>query len=115
MSKEEPTKNEHLFLQLISSYSTGAWIGLGKMKNPVTGEIQRNLQQAQFSIDMLEMLSERVTDIAEWELEYLKKALHELRMNYVVESEKDETIVESAAPGQTEKSVDKSEENDRGK
>ncbi|NQU27557.1 MAG: DUF1844 domain-containing protein [Candidatus Marinimicrobia bacterium] len=114
MSKEEPTKNEHLFLQLISSYSTGAWIGLGKMKNPVTGEIQLNLQQAQFSIDMLEMISERITTLADWESEYLAKALHELKMNYVVESEKDETIAESVTPGQTEKSEDKSEENNRG-
>lgn len=102
MSKEQPTKSEYLFMQLISSYSTGAWIGMGKMKNPVSDEIQRNLKQAQFSIDMLEMLNERIVDLADWEAEYLSKTIDELQMNYVFESDQENSV----EPPTAEKSTD---------
>ncbi len=114
MSQEQPTQNENLFLQLITSYSAGAWIGMGKMKNPVTNESQRNLKQAQFSIDMLEMLGARFsTNLADWEAEYLAKTLHDLKMNFIAESDKGDTAEPSAA-STNNKTEDKSEDNDRG-
>ena len=110
MSKEQPTKNEYLFVQLISSYSTGAWIGMGKMKNPVSDEIQRNLKQAQFSIDMLEMLNERIVDLADWEAEYLSKTIDELQMNYVFESNRENLVEPPTAEGPTDQPLEKPKE-----
>lgn len=110
MSKEQPTKNEYLFMQLISSYSTGAWIGMGKMKNPVSDEIQRNLKQAQFSIDMLEMLNERIVDLADWEAEYLSKTIDELQMNYVFESDQENSVEPPTAEKSTDQPLKKPKE-----
>ncbi len=110
MSKDQPTKSEQLFLQLISSYSAGAWIGLGKMKNPVSEQIQRNLKQAQFSIDMLEMLNERIVDLANWETEYLSKTINELKMNYVFESNQENSAETPAENGPSEESSETPEE-----
>lgn len=89
MSQEQPTAEEQLLFQLVSSYATGAWVGLGKMNNPVTGEAQPNLEQARFSIDMLDMLQQRVSDMAEWESAYLSKTLNDLRTNYITAIEQD--------------------------
>ncbi len=110
MSKEQPTKNEYLFMQLISSYSTGAWIGMGKMKNPVSDKIQRNLKQAQFSIDMLEMLNERIVDLADWETEYLSKTIDELKMNFVFESNRENSGEPPTAERPTDQPLEKPKE-----
>ncbi|MFH1853654.1 MAG: DUF1844 domain-containing protein [Candidatus Neomarinimicrobiota bacterium] len=97
MSKEQPTSEEQLFFQLVSSYATGAWIGLGKMKNPVTDKMERNLKQATFSIDMLEMLHQRFgATLAEWENDYLSRAVSELKSIYISESAKDNTTTAEA-------------------
>ena len=114
MSKEQPNKNEQLFMQLISSYSAGAWIGMGKMKNPVSDQVQRNLKQAQFSINMLEMLNERIVDLSNWETEYLTKTINELKMNYVFESNRENSAEPTAADGPSEEPSETPEEKNRG-
>ena len=44
-------KNEMMFIQLVSMFQAAALQQMGKMKNPVTGKIERNIEQAQLSID----------------------------------------------------------------
>ena len=77
------------FLQLVAMFQMAAMQQMGKQPNALTNEIERDLQQAKASIDVLEML-ERKTEgnLSEIEREFLEKALFELRMNYVDEAEK---------------------------
>ncbi|MCH7938874.1 MAG: DUF1844 domain-containing protein [Candidatus Marinimicrobia bacterium] len=92
MSKEQPTPEEQLFLQLVSSLATGTWIAMGKLANPATGKIERNLQQATYSLDTLDMLAKRMTgNLADWEQSYLSQVLTDLKMNYLDEQKKGET------------------------
>ena len=50
--------NMHFF-QLVASLQAAAWQQMGKIASPITGEVERNLEQAKVSIDMLDMLSEK--------------------------------------------------------
>lgn len=60
--------------------------GLGKVMNPVTNKIERNLEQAKQSIDMLEMLRDKTNGNLSPESERLiQQFLSDLRLNYVDE------------------------------
>ena len=97
MTEEKSTydKNSVLFTQLILSFQASAMQQMGKIKNPFTDKIERNLSQAQMSIDMLAMLQEKTKgNVTEEESRFLDHVLFELRMNYVDEMEKDKTKAE---------------------
>lgn len=92
MSKDQPTPDEQLLLQLTSSLATGVWVAMGKLANPVTGKVERNLAQATYSLDTLEMISTRMAgNLADWEEEYFSQILTDLKMNYLEEQQKGET------------------------
>lgn len=48
--------NDFLFMQLILQNQQIAMMSMGKLKNPVTDTIERNLEYAKMSIDTLDML-----------------------------------------------------------
>ena len=74
-------------MQLVAMFQMAAMQQLGKLPNPVTNEIDRDLDQARVSIDMLEMLKQRTEgNRSEAESEVLEKVLFELQMNYVDET-----------------------------
>jgi len=90
MVEREPGLNEALFMGLVINLQSTAMIALGKLINPLTKSIERNLEQARFTIDMLGMLEDKtVGNRTEEETRTLKTALTELRMNYLDELEKD--------------------------
>jgi hypothetical protein len=95
MSNE--SRDETLFLQLVAMFQYAAMQQMGKIPNPVTGKIERDLMQARMSIDMIEMLQRRAgTGRSPRESEYIDRVLFELRMNYVDESKRpDEPATES--------------------
>jgi hypothetical protein len=75
------------FVQLVSMFQVAAMQQLGKLVNPVTNEVERDLDQARASIDMLEMLKRRTEgNRSEAETALLDKVLFELHMNYVDEA-----------------------------
>ena len=79
-------ENNHLFITLVSSLSSQAWIQMGKIKNPVTDKIEKNLEAASMSIDMLEMIQEKTkNNLDEYEKQLLEQSLKDLRMNFVFE------------------------------
>jgi len=85
-------KNIALFGSLVLMFQTAAMQQLGKMKNPVTDAIERNLEQAQLSIDMLDMLSVKMKgNLNSEESKYLSNVLKELKLNYVDELSKDQS------------------------
>ena len=94
------TQKEVLFLQLISMFQVAAMQQLGKLVNPVSNEVERDLDQAKFSIDILDVLKEKTAgNLSEAENDYLEKVLFELHMNYVNE-------LETSKNSKTEKAED---------
>jgi hypothetical protein len=76
----------HRFLLLVEEYRMAAWIGLGKLKNPASGEAERNLDLARHAIDILGMLEVKTRgNRDEVEERLLRQALADLRINYVEE------------------------------
>lgn len=81
MSEE---RNKELFLQLLYIFQAAGMQGLGKLINPVTNKTEVNLQQAQESVDMLQMLKELTKGNLSSEMERaLDSFLTDLRMNYI--------------------------------
>lgn len=84
MPEDKIDKNQMLFLGLIQSFVTSAWIQLGKQKNPITDKIEVNLDEAQFTIDMLEMIKEKTEgNLNEKEAQIISSSLSELKMNFI--------------------------------
>jgi len=85
----EEQKTNELFVALIYSLQMQSMMNLGKLKNPATDAIERNLEGAQVSIDMLEMLSEKTkNNISDEISRVLQTIISDLRLNYVEESQK---------------------------
>ncbi|MCX7983426.1 MAG: DUF1844 domain-containing protein [Bacteroidetes bacterium] len=83
-------KNKSLFYSLVLTFQATAMQQMGKLKNPLTDKIERNLEQAQMSIDILDMLETKTKgNLDEEEERFLKSVLHELKLNYVDEVSKD--------------------------
>jgi len=113
MSHEQ--KVQALFITLVQQYQMQAWISLGKLKNPVTDKIERNLDLAKMSIDMLDMLKEKTRgNLSEEETRMLDQTLADLKLNYVDEYEKDKKAKEQAAEEKKEEPAQKSEEKSGG-
>ena len=102
MSLENKLTEEQLFDQLISSLVHSAWVSLGKIKNPMNDELERNLDQASIQIDMLDMLHKRMSgNLSENEEQYLGQLVRELKMNFV--EEKNKPVEESTTTNSDEK------------
>lgn len=85
-------KDEQLFIGLLAGLHANAMQYLGKVANPLTEKIEKNLDMAKELIDLISILEEKTRgNLNEYEEKYLKNLLLELRMNFVeeVESEKE--------------------------
>jgi len=120
---DEKKLYEMQFMQLIFSLKTSAIMQLGKIANPLTGKIERNLNEAKYTIDMLNMIKEKTkNNLAPDEEKIVNDAIFELQMNYIDEVKKGEEekkepkpeekegITEKETKKQTEEPVDKTEE-----
>ena len=86
MTEDKTTPSETLFLHTISMFQVAAMQHLGKLMDPLSGKVQRDLDQAKISIDILDVLSEKTKgNLTKAEDEFLSKVLFELHMNYVHE------------------------------
>ncbi len=89
MSDAEKNINP-LFLQLVLSLQSAAWYQLGKTVSPISGKIERDLDQAKATIDLLAMLQEKTKgNLEKEEKQILDNTVYSLQMNYVDELEKD--------------------------
>ena len=101
---DETQKNEILLQSLVMMFETAAMQHLGKLKNPMTDKIERDLQQAQYAIDMLDMLKEKTkNNCTEQEKRMLDSVVASLKLNYVDElaheqKEKIATVLENNSP-----------------
>ena len=94
-------KHQFLFTELVLIFHAAAMQQMGKLKNPVTDAIERNLAAAQGSIDMLDMLKEKTkANLSSDEERMLSEVLRELRLNYVDEVNKDQATPKSQETGE---------------
>jgi len=88
---ETNAKMDSLFVQLIMSLQATALQQMGKVASPVTGKVERNLEIAKNSIDIIGMLQTKTAgNLTPDEKRYIDHVLYELRLNYVDEVKKDE-------------------------
>jgi len=81
---EQPDRQQILFLSLVQSLVSNAWIYLGKMKNPVNGSTAIKLDEASLTIDMLEMLLNKTKgNLSDDERRFLERSLSDLKINFV--------------------------------
>lgn len=73
----------HLF-RLIATFEAAAMQQMGKIANPISGDVEVSLEGARDAIEMLDMLRRRtVGNLNGDESRFLEHVLYQLRMNYV--------------------------------
>ncbi|MDO8735418.1 MAG: DUF1844 domain-containing protein [Elusimicrobiota bacterium] len=86
----EQEKINEYFLSLVFSLSAAAMQQLGKISNPITNKIEKNLEQAKVSIDIIEMLVEKTkSNLTVEENKFITSTLSDLQLNFVDELDKD--------------------------
>ena len=89
MGINEMSKHDHILAGLVFSLQAAAMQQMGKIQNPMTGEIEKDLDQAKGSIDILEMLKVKCrTDTPEELLRLIDGAVMDLQLNYMDEMKK---------------------------
>jgi len=89
MKKESLSKKEQLFMYLIRTFQSSAWIALGKMENPMTDKKGVNIEQASFYINLLEMVQEKTkNNLTDYEEQMLINTVSELKLNLIDENKK---------------------------
>ena len=88
MDKETQRK---LFLQLILQNQQMALISMGKTSNPVSNQIEKNLEYAKVSIDILDMLLLKTKgNLSPVEEQYLKDMINNLKIDYANASDEND-------------------------
>ena len=99
--------NDQLFITLVSSLSSQAWIQMGKLKNPVSDKIEKNLDAASMSIDMLAMIQEKTkNNLNDYESKLLEQSVNDLKMNFVFEKNQSDEKSKASEPIKNEEEID---------
>ncbi len=97
---EQTNHHAALFFNLVMMFHSAAMQQMGKLKNPMTDAIERNMEQARLSIDMLDMLQARTAgNLGEEEAKFVAHVISELKLNYIDEVNKDKAGAGSATAG----------------
>ena len=84
MNKEILTEQEKLFMYLLGTFQSSAWIALGKIENPMTKKIDSNIEQATFYINLLDMLQEKTKgNLTDYEEQMLINTVSELKLTLI--------------------------------
>lgn len=85
----EQEKDELLLTQIALMFQTAALQQMGKLGSPVTGLVERDLDQARISIDILDVLHRRMKgNLSAAEERMFTTLLRDLRLNFVDEASK---------------------------
>ncbi len=83
MSNKDSYVPDASFSSLVLTLSSSAWVGLGKIADPLSGEIKKDLKTAKFTIDTLIMLREKTREnLSDDENKLLQAVLGDLQGNY---------------------------------
>ncbi len=78
------------FYQMVLSLQAAAMQQMGKIVSPMTGKVERNLDMARSTIDLVEMLERKTKgNLNSDEKNVLDHVLYELRLNFIDEQGKD--------------------------
>ena len=100
MSTDSMSRQAALFLQLVLGLQQSGMMALGKLMNPLTRKVERNLDAARDTIDTLAAIEARTQGRLEPdEARVLQQVLTDLRMNYLDERKK---AGQTPEPGDTE-------------
>ncbi|HEY5123573.1 MAG TPA: DUF1844 domain-containing protein [Ignavibacteria bacterium] len=78
-----------LFFSLIYTFQMQAMMQMGKLKNPLTEKVERDMDATKMSIDMVEMLSTKTkNNLNDDENRFMTQVLSDLKLNFVEESGK---------------------------
>ncbi len=77
------------FSHIVISLAQTAYVQLGVIEDPFSKSKSKDLEQAKFTIDLLDMLKEKTKgNLKKEEEELLEDVLYDLRMKYLYETEK---------------------------
>ncbi len=83
---DESQKQELLFQTLLMMFESAAMQHMGKLKDPSSGKVSTDLGQAQYAIDMLDMLKAKTKgNISAAELRALDTLIANLKLTYMDE------------------------------
>jgi hypothetical protein len=100
MSQNGVSKHDQILVGLVWSLQAAALQQLGKIKNPLTDAVERDLTGARGSIDILEMLKAKCRqDTPPQVLRLLDTTVMELQMNYLDELKKEQQEKKEGAEG----------------
>lgn len=103
----EEQQDQLLFMMLIQQHQQIAMMGMGKIKNPSTDKVEREMKSAKFAIDTLVMLQKYTEGNLPKELKnYLKQTLNNLRLNYADEKEAGDEALAENQKGDAEDAAD---------
>lgn len=111
-STAQGDQNQALLVSLMMMLSASAMQQLGKLVNPETNKTEVNLEAAQMSIDMIEMLKQKMQgNLNDREARMIDDILSSLQMNYVeekraAENAPTEAAAETAEAGDAEAKVE---------
>jgi hypothetical protein len=72
------------FSTLILSLASSATMALGLIENPVSKQKEKDLDMAQFNIDLIVLLQDKTMgNLDEQEAEFLKNVISDLQMKYL--------------------------------
>lgn len=72
------------FIMFLAGLATQALIHLGEMEHPITKKREKNLDEAKYTIDLIELLEEKTKgNLSAEEKKYLDGILYDLRMRFV--------------------------------
>ena len=109
----EKQKSEILFMQFVMGLSHSGMMQLGKVMNPMTQKIEKDLIGAQSTIDLLVALREKTTgNLNKVEEDLLTNSISTLQLNYVdeLEEKKEEKKEEKVEEKVEEKAEEPKEE-----
>ncbi len=82
-------RDEALFLSIMYSFHAAAMQQMGKIANPFTGKVERDLDAARGTIDVLAMFQKKTEgNLSERERRVLTGLITELQLNFVDESKR---------------------------
>jgi len=104
MPEESKELDDELFAIIVMNFQSSAMISMGKIIHPITKEITRNLNEAKFAIDIINMISNKTKgNLSTGEESLIQTVLTELRLNYIDEVKKDEEVRKQEAEKEEEK------------
>ncbi len=99
-------RDEALFLSIMYSFHAAAMQQMGKIANPFTGKVERDLDAARGTIDVLAMFRKKTEgNLTDRERRVVTGLITELQMNFVDESKREPVVEEKEPAPEAEEGV----------